>query len=302
MEALQIKKPEQRIKRAFAPIHIVSDFNDYRSHVECEQRIRSIFKRDGILYEPPHIVSDTEQFNVTDGAFKIFQLVNNLRREGDPGIFVGVVDPGVGSERRGIAVTTEEGYSFVGPDNGLFWPALRDLTISSAYQIKPEAFKESSATFHGRDQFTPIAAEIAVGKDPRELDQLQQIDPETLIKKPFLDGQVVERDGYPNVKIWQGGNAVPRNENGERANYLTITTNRLIRRGLLWSHSITMPVVDYFEGVPVGAWGVLEGSSGGTQNHNCGIAEVFIRDRSGKHGAGNRLRVTAGDVVKLTWK
>lgn len=162
-----VRPIENPLQRAVAPIHIVSDFNDHRSHVECEQEVRAVFNVNGVLYEPPHVISDVEQFNITDGAFKIFQLVNNLRRHRDPGILVGVVDPGVGSGRRGTVVTTEEGYAFVGPDNGLFYPSLRTLTVKEAYQINPEAFRASSVTFHGRDQFTPIAAEIACGNNPQ---------------------------------------------------------------------------------------------------------------------------------------
>lgn len=289
-------------KRAIAPIHIVNDFNDHRSHVECEQEIRAIFGQNGVLYEAPHVISDVEPFNITDGAFKFYQLVSNLRRHNSPGIFIGVVDPGVGSERKGIAVTTKEGYTFVGPDNGLFSPALKDLTIAHAYQIKPEAFKQSSVTFHGRDQFTPIAAEIACGKHPEDLPQLQEIDATTLINKDFVEGQVIETDGYPNVKIWQDQKGLPKNEHGERARYLVVSSPKLIRRrGLVWSHSVQIPVADCFEDVSVGEWLVYEGSSGRRPEDNTGVLEIAIRDRSGKQGAGNRLKAQTGDVLKLSW-
>lgn len=297
-----VRPIESQLRRAVAPIHIVNDFNDYRSHVECEQEVRTIFKANGVLYESPHIISDVEQFNVTDGAFKIFQLVSNLRRYKNPGIFVGVVDPGVGSDRRGIVVTTEEGYTFIGPNNGLFYPSLRTLTVKETYQINPEAFKASSVTFHGRDQFTPLAAEIACGKQPSALVQLEKIDPETLIKKEFLDGQVVETDGYPNIKIWQDKKGIPVNERGEKPKYLVVIPPRWVRQGLLWSSSLRISVADCFEDVAVGEWLVYEGSSGITPEDKKGLIEIAIRNGSGKNGAGTRLGVKIGDVLDLSWR
>ena len=83
------------------------------------------------------------------------------------GVHLAVVDPGVGTERRPVAVTTmEEGRFLVGPDNGLLAPAIerfggaaRAIDISrSPFRLEPV-----SATFHGRDLFAPVAAHIALG-------------------------------------------------------------------------------------------------------------------------------------------
>lgn len=294
---------ENELRRAVARIHIVNDFNDHRSPAECLQELGFIFDANGVQYESPCVISDVEQFNITDGAFKIFQLVSNLRRKKSPGIFVGVVDPGVGSDRRGIVVTTEEGYTFVGPDNGLFYPSLKTLTIKEAYQIKPDAFKASSVTFHGRDQFTPLAAEIACGKQPSALEQLEKTDQETLVKKEFIHGQVVEKDGYPNIKVWQDEQGIPTNERGERAKYLLVNTPRWVRqRGLIWTRSLRIPAVDCFEDVAIGEWLVCEGSSGRPPEDGKGLIDIAIRNGSGKNGAGNRLGVKIGDVLDLSWR
>jgi len=82
-------------------------------------------------------------------------------------VFLCVTDPGVGmSDRRGIVVKSNERW-FVGPDNGLFDLVLRDDPSSQQWTIiwQPEWL---SHTFHGRDLFAPVAAELATGIFPDE--------------------------------------------------------------------------------------------------------------------------------------
>jgi S-adenosyl-L-methionine hydrolase (adenosine-forming) len=75
-------------------------------------------------------------------------------------IHVAVVDPGVGSQRRGIALQTPTAM-FVGPDNGLFSPFLR-AGIACVALTNPAAHHHPvSATFHGRDIFAPVAAHLS---------------------------------------------------------------------------------------------------------------------------------------------
>jgi S-adenosylmethionine hydrolase len=80
-----------------------------------------------------------------------------------------VVDPGVGTARRALAVVDPEGRRFVGPDNGLLTPFLGPG--ARVHQIAPgEAVPvPASATFHGRDLFAPAAALLASGTDPSAL-------------------------------------------------------------------------------------------------------------------------------------
>lgn len=79
-------------------------------------------------------------------------------------IHVGVVDPGVGSERRPIIVSANEQF-FVGPDNGLFSyicdrePSHRVVHVTSDRYFRPSV----SSTFHGRDIFAPVAAALSNG-------------------------------------------------------------------------------------------------------------------------------------------
>ncbi|GMQ98257.1 MAG: SAM-dependent chlorinase/fluorinase [Acidimicrobiia bacterium] len=88
------------------------------------------------------------------------------------GVFLAVIDPGVGTERRAIAARTEIGY-FVGPDNGVLAPAVAmvggsDLIVS----LEDPRFQlpSSGGTFHGRDIFGPAAAVLA--SDQAEIQDL----------------------------------------------------------------------------------------------------------------------------------
>src|ERR1044071_10245 len=82
----------------------------------------------------------------------------------DGTIHVAVVDPGVGSDRKAIAIQTEN-FFLVGPDNGLFSLALDRHPHLQAIHLTNSQFhlKSVSATFHGRDIFAPVAAQIARG-------------------------------------------------------------------------------------------------------------------------------------------
>jgi S-adenosylmethionine hydrolase len=81
-----------------------------------------------------------------------------------------VVDPGVGSRRRALALSAA-GYYFVGPDNGVFTPFLQEGVLAGAVAIEEERFrlKPYSSTFHGRDLFAPAAAHLGRGADYRSL-------------------------------------------------------------------------------------------------------------------------------------
>ena len=88
------------------------------------------------------------------------------------GVHLAVVDPGVGSERREIAIRGADKRLYVGPDNGLLVPAAEKLGgIEAAHEItnRKYALEPVSATFHGRDIFSPAAAHLAKGLDLAEL-------------------------------------------------------------------------------------------------------------------------------------
>jgi len=110
------------------------------------------------------------------------------------GVHLAVVDPGVGGERREIAVRGTNGRTFVGPDNGLLVPAAEKLGgIEAAHEIanREYALEPVSATFHGRDVFSPAAAHLARGLDIAELGPA--VEPETLVRLEVPKADVTER-------------------------------------------------------------------------------------------------------------
>lgn len=116
-----------------------------------------------------------------------------------------VVDPGVGSDRRPVAVAAGGQY-FVGPDNGVFTPFLQEGIFAGAVIIEEERFrlKRMSATFHGRDLFAPAAAHLARGADYRSLgtpvDDLVKLEwPGVTRERDMLRGVVLHIDHFGNA-------------------------------------------------------------------------------------------------------
>jgi S-adenosylmethionine hydrolase len=103
--------------------------------------------------------------NVLEGAFALWRAYPFFPRET---VHVAVVDPGVGTFRRPVAMHLGDIY-FVGPDNGLFTPMLedaesKDLQMEIVHLVNEKYYLESvSRTFHGRDIFAPVAAHLANG-------------------------------------------------------------------------------------------------------------------------------------------
>src|SRR5437763_6013657 len=99
------------------------------------------------------------------------------------GVHLAVVDPGVGSDRRSVALRGRDGRLYVGPDNGLLVVAAERLRgIDEAWELANPAFRLEpvSHTFHGRDVFSPAAAHLAAGIEPAELGP--PLDPGSLVR------------------------------------------------------------------------------------------------------------------------
>jgi S-adenosylmethionine hydrolase len=98
------------------------------------------------------------------------------------GVHLAVVDPGVGSDRRGVAIRATDGRVYVGPDNGLFTFAAPPGSIEAVRSLTNPRFhlEHVSRTFHSRDIFAPAAAHIASGVALEELGD--EVDPATLVR------------------------------------------------------------------------------------------------------------------------
>jgi S-adenosylmethionine hydrolase len=127
------------------------------------------------------------------------------------GVHVAVVDPGVGGERKAVALRARDGRLYVGPDNGLLLVAAESLGgVEAAVEISNGAFmlEPVSATFHGRDVFAPAAAHLARGVALRELgpavpvEKLERLEPPRPRVSPSeILATVLDVDRFGNVQL-----------------------------------------------------------------------------------------------------
>jgi len=115
-------------------------------------------------------------------------------------VFVVVVDPGVGTARRGIAVELANGRYLVGPDNGVLSLAMQRWGVRHVREIASPAFQREhqSETFHGRDVFAPCGAHLALGAPP-----FDRVGPEvtTWVKLPASAAVAVRASGDASAAI-----------------------------------------------------------------------------------------------------
>ncbi len=154
--------------------------------------------------------------NVRAGAIRLEHLSPYL----PSGVHVAIVDPGVGSARRPVAISAGNGsHLFVGPDNGLLvFAAEASGGISEAVVLDDERYflSKRSRTFDGRDVFVPVSAHLLNGSRLPEVGSA--IDPATLVRleRPSVrrsaDGavevEVIQIDGFGNVQLGAGASVV----------------------------------------------------------------------------------------------
>ncbi|BDI19035.1 hypothetical protein ANSO36C_48370 [Nostoc cf. commune SO-36] len=164
-------------------VTLLSDFSDRDVYV-------AIMKGVIAQINPRLTVVDlTHQIPPQDIAAARFSLMNAYAYFPVGTVHVAVVDPGVGSKRRAIAVEFAQGF-LVGPDNGIFSGVLSQSPAMSTTGYAYAAVEltnlnywrtpQPSKTFHGRDIFAPVAANLASGVPLKELGQ--EIDPASLVK------------------------------------------------------------------------------------------------------------------------
>jgi hypothetical protein len=225
-------------------------------------------------------------FDVRAGSHTLVRASPHL----GPGVVLAVVDPGVGSPRRGLCVpVTPPGNGptfFVGPDNGLLIAAAEQVgeaPIACAFELhRPREVADRGRSFDGRDLFAPAAAALCRGVVPEELGD--PIDPLSLVRLP---GGVVEHgrrsvraevlwiDHFGNIQL--AATAV----DAQRA--------ELPRTGTVTVDGTTVRRVETFDELAPGELGLLIDSNG----HLAVVA--------GEAPAAHALTVVAGQMVLLTW-
>ncbi len=185
--------------------------------------------------------------DVRRGAAVLAQTVPYL----PPAVHVAVVDPGVGTARRGVAVAAGDSV-FVGPDNGLLsWAVTASGGPARAFSLTNRELwlADVTATFHGRDIFMPVAAHLAGGAElaatGAEIDVADLVTlpaPERLMRDSVAEGEVLTVDRFGNIQ-------------------LSITASDAAEIGLkpgatayVWcgGHRLTVPYRDMFGAVPPG--------------------------------------------------
>lgn len=124
-------------------------------------------------------------------------------------VFLCVVDPGVGTDERLPVAVRAGGCWFVGPGNGLFEPVMRrSPQPAEAWRIAWQP-PQLSASFHGRDLFAPVAAELATA--PTVSGRLETVDPALLARPDWPDdlARIVYVDPYGNAMTGLRASAVP---------------------------------------------------------------------------------------------
>ena len=126
------------------------------------------------------------------------------------GVHLAVVDPGVGSSRRPLALRDAEGRFYVGPDNGLLLPAAARAGVVEAHELANPAYALSpvSQTFHGRDLFAPAAAHLATGVaigelgPPIAIDALVRLEtPDPVVRDTHISATVLGIDRFGNIAL-----------------------------------------------------------------------------------------------------
>ncbi len=188
-----------------------------------------------------------------------------------------VVDPGVGSERRPIAVKTRSAF-FVAPDNGVLTPVLDKS--AAIYELTKQKYflKDISSTFHGRDVFAPAAAWIAKGTALSKMGS-KITDPQTLtlpqpeLKKNGITGEIIYSDRFGNLTTNIPADLV--HSFSQRVDNMTIQVGKTRIKGLVSSYSQGKPGE---LGCLINSWGNLE---------------IFCRESN----AAKKLKVAAGKKI-----
>ena len=194
-------------------------------------------------------------------------------------VHLAVVDPGVGGERRPIAIATDD-FVLVGPDNGLLSLAAARGTGPRAFHLdRQEIFRpDRSSTFHARDVFAPVAAELLRGRAVDELgspieDAVRLDVPRPRRVEGVLEAQIVHVDRF--------GNLISNVEAADLADFrapdVFVSLNGVRIQGVSTHYASVR------EGTPLAVW------------NSWGRLEIAVRNDS----AARHLRARVGDRLKI---
>ena len=186
----------------------VSFLSDYGQRDEFVGVVKSVIHEIAPHARVVDLTHEIEPFDVRSGSLSLARCVSYVAS----GVILGVVDPGVGSSRRAVAVEVADGKGvFVGPDNGLLAMAIALAGgAGRAVCLTNNKFHLTSPgeTFAGRDIFAPVAAHLCNGVDLSELGEM--IDPALLLpgvvplpreEGSKLHGEITWVDRFGNCQL-----------------------------------------------------------------------------------------------------
>ncbi|MFW2335819.1 SAM hydrolase/SAM-dependent halogenase family protein [Ilumatobacter sp.] len=194
----------------------VSFLTDYGTSDEFVGVVKSVIRDIATHVTVVDLTHDVAPFDVRAGSLALARCIGYV----PSGVVLGVVDPGVGTDRRAVAIEVADGAGvIIGPDNGLLAPAVamaggaeRAFELTNVeYQLRA-----AGATFAGRDVFGPAAAHVCNGVDLAELGP--EIDPVLLlpgtVPLPRVDGdelvtEVLWVDRFGNAQLNVGPDDLP---------------------------------------------------------------------------------------------
>ncbi len=195
-------------------------------------------------------------YNIWEGAYRLYQTASYWP-EGS--VFVSVVDPGVGTNRKSVVLKTKNNQYFVSPDNGTLTLVAQTLGIDSVREIDEKANRlkgsEKSYTFHGRDVYAYTGARLASGAIPFE--QVGPKLPSKVVEIPYQKAKATKGEVKGNIPIldiqygnvWSNISAKLLNQAGIKLNDTLCVT---IFKGSEKKYEGKMPYVASFGNVPEG--------------------------------------------------
>lgn len=180
-------------------IALLTDFGNKDGFVGAVKAVILSINPDVNIVDISH---EIEPFDILEGSL-ILKATYNYFPKGT--IFVSVVDPGVGTNRKKIIVETED-YLFIAPDNGLLTLPLEKQNIKKIISIENLEYflKSITNTFHGRDIFAPVAGHISLGKSLEvfgtplpDYKKLHDINP--IEKSDRIIGKIIKFDRFGNA-------------------------------------------------------------------------------------------------------
>jgi len=187
----------------FRYLSFLTDYGLEDSYVAACHGVGARIAPDVDIIDVTHLVPPGD---VRRGAAVLAQTVPYL----PPAVHVAVVDPGVGTARRGVAVAAGDSL-FIGPDNGLLsWAVTASGGAARAFSLTNRQLwlDRVTPTFHGRDIFMPVAAHLATDADLAAAgDEIDVADlvtlpaPERLVRDFTAEGEVLTVDRFGNVQL-----------------------------------------------------------------------------------------------------